>query len=90
MLGTKRPEPPVQRSPKQKLGSHLASKAGLSLGSCGTLQNLAEIEVRSILRRGWVGVRVEHCYNLGAPPAARGGGGNNLNLTFKGSGSTQP
>ena len=42
----------------------------------------------SILRRGWVGVRVEHCYNLGAPPG--GGGGNNLNLTFKGSGSTQP
>ena len=43
---------------------------------------------KSILRRGWVGVRVEHCYNLGAPPG--GGGGNNLNLTFKGSGSTQP
>ena len=27
---------------------------------------------QSILRRGWVGVRVEHCYNLWAPP---GGGG---------------
>ena len=28
----------------------------------------------NILRRGWVGVRVEHCYNLGAPP----GGGDAL------------
>ena len=41
----------------------------------------------SILRRGWVGVRVEHCYNLGAPP---GGGGGQQPEPFKGSGSTQP
>ena len=42
---------------------------------------------RSILRGGGLGVRVEHCYNLGA---RRGGGTNNPNLTFAGSGSTLP
>ena len=55
---------------------------------CGRVESSGQVGAVSILRRGWVGVRVEHCYNLGAPPG--GGGGNNLNLTFKGSGSTQP
>ena len=69
-------------------------KLSETLNRTSSLTNLsaavpeASTQERSILRRGWVGVRVEHCYNLGAPPG--GGRGNNLNLTFKGSGSTQP